>query len=165
MKLIRRLFKTFVFLSLVGGWTLAAASLHVVLTPDASTRQKVIVIPKNELEFRDTFVDTRNWTLVDVSAHPKVVQRLIDTGKSDRLAHVLDAQNNLAASIQLTDALLNPPSTRPAEKPDVMKKAESWLEEMKQKARDTVETSVTPPGRPVEPAPEKTKERSKLFPE
>ena len=53
-----------------GGWTLAAASLHVVHAPGSMLWNKVPynvrVVPKSNLNFKDTFVDTTKWTVADL---------------------------------------------------------------------------------------------------
>jgi hypothetical protein len=71
----------------VGAWALAAAALHVVRVP--GTQTQIVVIPKNQLRFEHTYVDTREWTLDDVAQHPDVVRRLIETGKAHHLQHVV----------------------------------------------------------------------------
>jgi len=174
MKLIRRLFKVFIFAALITGWTLAASAVHVILTPDPSTTERVIIIPKDQISFEDTFVDTRKWTLADAANHPKVVQRLIDTGKADRIAHVLDGQSNLSAALRLTDALLHPPATQPAQKSVTKEKAVELFEDLKDLSKEVMKPKtvtpvatrpapkvVSPPAQPSDPP----KERSTLFPE
>ena len=112
MKTILRLF---VFLLVVTGWALAALSLHVVRTPGAP--KEFIVVPKNRLHYQDTYVDTRAWTVDDISNHPTVAQRLIDTGKASALGHVVgttdafEVQEKVAAAIQRGP---QPPATQVA---------------------------------------------------
>ncbi|MBV8782503.1 MAG: hypothetical protein JO353_13990 [Phycisphaerae bacterium] len=81
------------------GWGLAALSLHVVRTPSA-----VALIPKFRLGITDTYVDTRHWTLTDVSDHPAVVKRVLETGQSDLLRHITGEDGN-ALERQLADAI------------------------------------------------------------
>lgn len=97
------MFKLFVLFLLVGGWALAAASLHVVRTP--ANFLTVTVIPKDELSFADTYVDTREWTMDDVPKHNDLVCRLLATGNADVLAHVVDPKNSHDPAAQLAEAL------------------------------------------------------------
>ena len=97
------MFKLFVLFLLVGGWALSAAALHVVRTP--ANLLTVTVIPKNELSFEDTYVDTRQWTMEDVPKHDDLVRRIITTGRSDVLAHVADPKSGRDVPTQLADAL------------------------------------------------------------
>lgn len=97
------MFKLFVLFLLVGGWALSAAALHVVRTP--ANLLTVTVIPKNELSFEDTYVDTRQWTMDDVPKHDDLVRRIITTGRSDVLAHVADPKSGRDVPTQLADAL------------------------------------------------------------
>jgi len=110
---VKRFFRLAVFALLVGGWTLASASLHVVRTPG-----KVIVIPKDRVRFHDTFVDTRRWTLDNVSQHPDVSARLVHLGRADLLAHVVTDNTRGDVETQLSEAIAHPqplpPTTRPA---------------------------------------------------
>ena len=80
------------------GWCLAAAALHVVVVPgDApeageSTEEagwKVLVLPKDRLGFRDTYVDTRPWSAQDIADHQPLVSRLIEAGHGERITHLL----------------------------------------------------------------------------
>jgi len=74
-------FRLIVTLLLLAGWSLAASAMHVVRTGGSP-----IIIPKDRLAVRDTYVDVRNWTLDDVANHPGVAKRLIATGKAEALA-------------------------------------------------------------------------------
>jgi hypothetical protein len=106
---MRHLFRFIVFVLLVGGWSLAAASLYVVRT----TGQKVVVIPKDHISFKDTYVDTRAWTLDNVRQHPAVVKRMIAEGKADLLANTVDPSRG-DVQAQLTEAIEQPAATSPA---------------------------------------------------
>jgi hypothetical protein len=99
------MFKLFVLFLVVGGWALSAAALHVVRTP--ANVLTVTVIPKNELSFEDTYVDTRQWTMDDVPKHDDLVRRILTTGRSDVLAHVADPKSGRDVPTQLADALGN----------------------------------------------------------
>jgi len=75
-----------------GGWALAAASLHVVRAPGTMAFGyipfKVQLITKNAITFRETYVDTTKWTVVDAQAHQDFVNRLDQLNKTDLVAHV-----------------------------------------------------------------------------
>ncbi|MGF1632265.1 MAG: hypothetical protein ACFCVE_00305 [Phycisphaerae bacterium] len=113
------LFKLAIFnvmlLITLGGWGLAAMSLHVVRTGERS----VVLVPKETLSIRtipDTYVDVRGWTLQDVQDHPELAKRLIEAGRSDvlddvlagegltgQLAAVLGIEGGEAAELSLRD--------------------------------------------------------------
>ena len=97
------MFKLLVLIMLLGGWVLAATSLHVVRTP--SGMLGVSVVTKNDLAFEDTYVDTRAWTIADVPAHRDLVRRLIATNKTDVLNHVADPKSVRDVPTQLADAV------------------------------------------------------------
>ncbi len=82
---MKKFFRAVLFVLFVGGWALASSALYVVRTP-----AKVLIFPKNQLEFRDTYVDTRSWTISEDRAHPEVVARVLQLGKSDALAHTVN---------------------------------------------------------------------------
>lgn len=96
---------------LVGGWSLAGASLYVIKTPG-----HLVILPKDRLGYHDTFVNTRNWTLNDVRAHPAVTARLLHLNRLDLLSNVVDPTNP-DAQAQLADAISHPtysPATQPS---------------------------------------------------
>ena len=62
---------------------MGAVSMHVVRTPTT-----FVFVPKSQLTLMETYVDTRNWTAVDLKAHAALVQRLTQEGKQDALSHV-----------------------------------------------------------------------------
>lgn len=97
MKTIIRLL---VLVLLLSGWGLAAASLHVIRTPSTIT-----IVPKNRLGLRDTYVDTRSWTLQDVAGHADVTRRLIQLDKTNLLSNIADPKNPQPLQIQLQQAL------------------------------------------------------------
>jgi len=61
---MKKFFRLLVALLLIGGWSLAALSLHAIVAPGSPAR--VILVPKNHLGIADTYVDTRHWTVGDV---------------------------------------------------------------------------------------------------
>lgn len=99
---MRQFFRSVTMLLLVGGWALASAAVHVVRTPT-----RVVVVTKNELGYADTYVDTRAWTLEQDRAHPLVVARLLQLGKSATLAHTVSGPAD-AVQAQLVDAVQHP---------------------------------------------------------
>ena len=111
MKTIIRLI---VCLLLLVGWGLAALSLHVIRTPDAIP---ITLVTKERLGITDTYVDTRTWTLNDVSQHPALVQKLISVNKADVLRHIVTDARPGDVTRQLSDALQRAPQKEPREKP------------------------------------------------
>ncbi len=115
MKTIGKIFKLLVFVTWFAGWGLAAASLHVVRTPD-----KVVVVPKDRLTFNETYADIREWTTDDVASHPQLTARLTATGRSDLLANVpvKTVENELKKATESSEShnssLLSHPTTTPA---------------------------------------------------
>jgi hypothetical protein len=111
---MKKILRLLVVVLLLGGWSLAALALHVIVAPGSPGR--VIFVPKNQLGIKETYVDTRHWTLGDVAQHPQIAQRLIQTGKTDALAHVANPGEDLVAT--LNDAIEKgttvPPTTKPA---------------------------------------------------
>jgi hypothetical protein len=83
MKTITRTFKFLVIVTWLAGWALAAASLHVVRTPG-----KFAILPKDRLNFADTYVDTRQWTTATAFEHPKLAQRVFAADKADLFEHL-----------------------------------------------------------------------------
>ena len=110
---MKKIFRLLVVVMLLGGWTLAALALHVVVAPGKPGR--VILVPKNQLGIKDTYVDTRNWTIGDVANHPLVTERLVQAGKADALTQVAKPGDDLVSV--LNDAIANatqPPATQPS---------------------------------------------------
>ena len=119
---MKTLFRLIVFVLLVAGWGLAATALHVVRTTGTASRE-FIVVPKNRIGIEDTYVDTRAWTLDDVSNHKSVVDRMIDTEKYMSIAHVTGETEPGEVQQRLADALMRAPkpkveaTTEPVKKP------------------------------------------------
>jgi hypothetical protein len=74
------LFRSIFTLLLLGGWGLAALSLHVLRTADG-----VELIPKNKLSVDDTYVDVRHWTDDDEKTHAVLYDRLKQLDQTDLL--------------------------------------------------------------------------------
>jgi hypothetical protein len=83
---MRKFIRSVVLLALVGGWALASSAVYVVRTPG-----KVLVFPKNQLGYKDTFVDTRAWTITQDREHPALVARVIQLNRTDALAHTVNS--------------------------------------------------------------------------
>jgi hypothetical protein len=103
MKLFKQLFRSVVLVGFAGGWTLSAAALHFVRTP---TNSFPVILTKDHLGFKDTYVDTRNWTISDDAAHPIVVARLIELGRADLLSHTV-SPNSGPVAVQLSAVVQN----------------------------------------------------------
>lgn len=84
MRTLRLVIRILVIGTLLSGWMLAAASLHVLIMPGF----QIGVVPKNRLGFTDTYVDARNWTAADLEQHPDLAKRLVEAGHADWLSSV-----------------------------------------------------------------------------
>ena len=92
---MKRMFKLVVVLAMIGGWPLALSALHVVHTPAGATVVGMPlpewacwqVVTKDHLAFRETFVDTRPWTLNDIADHKDTANRLDRAGLGSAFAH------------------------------------------------------------------------------
>ena len=113
---MKKAFRILVALLLVGGWGLAASALHVIWTGSS-----VIVIPKDRIGLRETYVNVSHWTADDVSTHPRVANRLVAVGKPEVLsgAFTYKGTDDLIAQIQAAAA--RAPATQPS--PTLMDKA------------------------------------------
>ncbi|MGA2497623.1 MAG: hypothetical protein ABSH20_07765 [Tepidisphaeraceae bacterium] len=86
---MKTFFRLFVFLLLVGGWALAAASLHIVRTPGMIPKLGMLhFVPKTDLTYSETWLDTTKWTSADVDNHAAFKDRLDKAGKLDWIKHV-----------------------------------------------------------------------------
>lgn len=106
-----------------GGWTLAAASLHVVRAPGSMCRglipTRLQIIPKNSLSFKETWIDTTKWTSADVAAHPVFVDRLQEANKMELIKDAMQkpAPSEAQASATPTGATLVTPDKTAAPAP------------------------------------------------
>jgi len=104
---MKTLFRLLVTVLLLGGWAVSALSLHVVRTPD-----RVALITKSRFaSLEDTYVDTRAWTIDDVSNHGALVTRLLTEHKEDILQHVIPAGDGRDLRSALADAVERGPVT------------------------------------------------------
>ncbi len=122
---MKKIFRTIFALLLVGGWALAASALHVVWTGSS-----VIVIPKNHIGVRDTYVNISNWTADDVTNHPQVAQRLIATGKPEALASAFKYKGSDDLISQINHATSRAPTSQPS--PGLLDKATALAHEATQ---------------------------------
>lgn len=99
---MKNFFRLTVFLLLAGGWTLASSALYVVRTPT-----KVMIFPKNQLGFRDTYVDSRAWTIGDDQAHPALIGRIIQLQRCDAMSHTVNPKLG-PVEVQLAAAVAFP---------------------------------------------------------
>jgi hypothetical protein len=90
MKTVGKMFKFLIITTWFGGWALAAAALHVVRSPETDGLPlKITLVTKERLNFADTYVDTRKWTIAEAfERHPMVTRRLFATGREHLLAHL-----------------------------------------------------------------------------
>jgi hypothetical protein len=111
---VKSIFRFICFLLMISGWAVAALSVYVIRTPDPTDPQKskLIVVPKNRLDFNDTYVDARTWTIADVPTHPIIIMRVLETDKQDEMKYLADPKSNKDIRTQLNDALTN--SQQPA---------------------------------------------------
>ena len=119
---MKKVFKLCKFVFLVafifGGWALAAASLHVVHAPGSMLWNKVPinirVVPKTNLTFKGTFVDTTKWTVADLDAHPEFVARL---QQANRTCLIEQAERTPAPSQATASAMTQNHQPQPAPAP------------------------------------------------
>ncbi|HEV2293955.1 MAG TPA: hypothetical protein VGR35_08865 [Tepidisphaeraceae bacterium] len=137
---MKNLFRLIVFVLLVGGWGLAAMSLHIVRTPTAS--REFIIVPKNRIGIQDTYVDTRAWTLNDASNHPGVVKRMIDTDKYMALAHVTGETEPAEVQQKLADAAVRGPQPKMESTKTPAKKVERAPEAKARKRKSNAKRQV-----------------------
>ena len=125
-KTVKNLFRLIVTLLLVIGWGLAASALHV-----AWTGHKVVVIPKEHVGVRDTYVNTSNWTADDVAAHPLVSKRLLATGNGDALAAAFTTNSADELAAKVTEAIDKGPAPTTQPTPGITDKVHDAVEQVK----------------------------------
>lgn len=118
---MKKAFRLIVTVLLLAGWGLAASALHVVWTGEAP-----VVIPKDHLGVRDTYVNVTAWTADDVAGHPLVVKRLVSTGHADVLAKAFTASGKEDLVAQINEALERGPTSKPA--PSMIEKVAESVE-------------------------------------
>lgn len=107
---VKSFLKTLFILFCLGGWALAAATLHVVRTPDGT----IGIIPKNHLSLYDTYVDVRAWTAKDLTGHEELLKRLQAADKLHWIKHLVP--EGYSPSVWISDFLSsgNPAASQPA---------------------------------------------------
>jgi hypothetical protein len=96
---MKKLFRLTVFVLLVGGWATAISAVQVVRT---QYRSIPYVITKEQIGFKDTYLDTRAWTISDVKQHPEMVEHVLRLNRADILANTVPVQGaDVAAQLQV----------------------------------------------------------------
>ena len=126
---VKNTFRLIVTLLLFAGWLLAASALHVIRTGNG-----VVLLPKDRVHVKDTYVNLNTWTADDIGNHPVLVKRLLATGKADLLAPAMGnppTQDELVALVN--DKLAAGPTTQPAPNPalKVVEKVEQAVQSAK----------------------------------
>jgi hypothetical protein len=139
MKKMKTLFRLTVLGLLVGGWAVAASTLHVVRNGD-----RVNVLTKEKLGIRDTYVNAANWSANDVAAHPIIAKRLIATGKADVLSKSFESKTGDELVKQIDEALTRGPTTQPAptvndQVADKVEQAAAKVEQVADKVKGAVQ--------------------------
>jgi hypothetical protein len=135
MKKVKNVFRLFVLVMLLGGWALAASALHVVWTGN-----KVVIIPKNRIGVRETYVNTVAWSADDVANHPDLAKRLIATGHSEVIAAAFKDVSATDLPAKIDEALNRGPTTKPADViGDKIDKVVQKASDAVQQAKSTVE--------------------------
>ncbi len=75
---MRKLFIFFLGVLVGGGLVGFGFKCHVVRTNDG-----LILVPKEQANFEDLYVDVRNWKTADWQAHPDFVRALLARGRRD----------------------------------------------------------------------------------
>jgi hypothetical protein len=102
---MKSIFRLLVLVLLLTGWGLAALSLHVV----RAQGNKIVLIPKQKLHVTDTYVDARTWNLDEAVRHPALLKRIIESGKADLFAYLLEERDRDDPADALEDALRDRP--------------------------------------------------------
>src|SRR3954469_25163585 len=105
---MKTLFRLIVLVLVLAGWGLSALSLHVV----RAQGDRIVLIPKQKFGLVDTYVDARAWKIESVADHPALVERIIQSGKSDSFAYVV-GDPKIDVQHQLEAALRDAPAARP----------------------------------------------------
>jgi len=125
---MKRAFRLVVLLLLVGGWALAAAAVHVVRAPgDLPYVGHIAVLPKEQLSFRQIYVDTTAWTAQDLAARADFAAHLQQVQRADLIQHVMAKQGGCCEiNVVETDCCemetsVSAPATQPAAGPVVQR--------------------------------------------
>jgi hypothetical protein len=104
---VKTIFRGFVLLVVLCGWSLAALSLHLVRSTGSFA-----LVTKSELGVWDTYVDVRQWTLSDVTRHPAVAHRLVESGNAELLASVAPRASGIDLEHKINDAIARAPQAQ-----------------------------------------------------
>lgn len=104
---MKTIVRGFFLLVLLTGWSLAALSLHVV-----RSQSGIALVPKSELGVWDTYVDVRQWTLADVTRHPAVAHRLVESGNAELLASVAPRTSGTDLEHKINEAIARAPQAQ-----------------------------------------------------
>jgi hypothetical protein len=104
---VKSIFRLIFLLLMLSGWAVAALSVYVIRTPDPNNPQasKLIVVPKNRLDYNDTYVDARTWTMADVPNHRMIIMRVLESDKSGEMQYLADPKSKKDIRTQLRDAV------------------------------------------------------------
>ena len=105
---MKQFIRSITLVLLVGGWALASAAVHVIRVPGHSMP---MIITKDQLGYTDEYVDTRTWSLNDISNHKVVVQRLLELRQGGVLSHAVNS-GGLSTEAQLVSAIGVPNATQ-----------------------------------------------------
>jgi len=73
---------------------------------------KITLVTKERLNFADTYVDTRKWTVAEAfERHPMVTRRLFATGREHLLAHLGTAMEVQRLKSDIESATIVPVGT------------------------------------------------------
>jgi hypothetical protein len=109
--MIKKTIRVIFVILFILGWGLSAFSLHVIRTPDEIP---ITLVTKDHFGLRDTYVDTRSWTMDDAAQHPELVSKLIAINKADVLKHVATDSRAGDVKVQLIAALQRGPKKEAA---------------------------------------------------
>lgn len=109
---MKSIFRLLCLLLMLSGWVVAGLSVYVIRTPDPGNPQasKLIVVPKNRLDFNDTYVDARGWTMADVPNHPMIIMRVLEADKAEEMKYLADPSSKKDIRTQLRDAVSGSPA-------------------------------------------------------
>jgi hypothetical protein len=94
--MIKFMFKFILIVTLLAGWVLAAASVHVVRKPGPIPKLGMIqIIPKDSLSFKETWLDTTHWTRAELDRHEILVKRL----KNDKEEWISDLAKRIEKQV------------------------------------------------------------------
>lgn len=113
---MKKAFRIFVTLLLLGGWAMAAAAVHLVRAPGTPEwLGRWSVVTKDHLTFRQTYVDTSKWSMADKQANAALVNRFAESGRLDLVQHIQPAPPPPAPVVEADAMAQRPTAAAPAE--------------------------------------------------